>query len=87
MAQKVKRLDVTQGKLIPGEQPSVGSLSLTFTSNTDTTHLSIEPIPNIVLIIRTRLPLGSYMSTLPKSTDFHYSRCVMIPIENYSSIE
>ena len=30
-------------------------LSLTSTSNTDTTHLRITPMPNIVLIMRTRL--------------------------------
>ena len=36
-------------------------LSLTSTSNTDTTHLCIVPIPNIVLIMRTRLSLGLHM--------------------------
>ena len=52
------------------------SLSLTSTSNTDTTHLPIVPITHSVLIMRTRLSLGLHMdfgsrhSTLPKSTDF-----------------
>ena len=33
----------------------LGRLSSTSTSNTDTTYLRIVPIPNIVLIMRTRL--------------------------------
>ena len=37
----------------------LGRLSLT--SNTDTTDLRIVPIPNIVLIMRTRLSLGLHM--------------------------
>ena len=38
----------------------VGRLGLTSISisNTDTTHLRIVPIPNIVLTMRTRLSLG-----------------------------
>ena len=39
--------------------PTLGSLSLT--SNTDTIHLRIVLIPNIVLIMRTRLSLGLHI--------------------------
>ena len=39
----------------------LGRLSLASTSNTDATYLRIVPIPNIVLIMRTRLSLGLHM--------------------------
>ena len=39
----------------------LGRLSLTSISNTDAIYLRIVPIPNIVLIMRTRLSLGLQM--------------------------
>ena len=42
---------------------------MTSTSNTDTTHLRIVPIPNIVLIMRTRLSLGLHMVSVVDTSE------------------
>ena len=55
------RTCVLDSKRGGGPGPTIRRLSLTSISNTDTTHLHIVPIPNIVLTMRSRLSFGLQM--------------------------